>query len=565
MRGLCFRTPALLFPEEVFTDQDWGQSYLSPTRRDDALWVEGAWKDGEVHLSRPLSLDSLNLPLTGDEGDVAFLRGPEDATGVKKDVVALQNMVEYLRYPKRFVHDLRELRLRAGYQRAVYAPLLATPANIPILAYAGIDLLDILRATYDSAKGRFLTQEGPLEVDHLEEWPCLCPGCENRDLLDHNVRTTVAEVRRARDAIKRGALRELVERRAANNPWDTAVLRELDYRCYEWQELHATVSGPEMKAYSQYSLSRPEVGRFRRRLRERYSRPPSAQVLLLLPCSARKPYSSSKSHRLFRGAIRGCGNAGAVHVVVVTSPLGLVPEELELFYPAQDYDVPVTGDWSADESVVVTEALEAFLQANSYEKVIIHLAAESDIVSSAVTGGIVTSRGDPRSAESLERLTNVLRDATAEFGGVSRGQRQAEELLSIARFQFGDGAEDLVEGCRTKGRYPNLRILKEGRQVAALTRERGMLSLSLLGGEILSRTDRYWVEIDDFYPEGNVFAVGVLNAHEDIRVGDEVVVRHDGEVRAVGVARMNPVEMKESNRGEAVRVRHRRKRSSGES
>src|SRR5439155_18618970 len=31
------------------------------------------------------------------------------------------------------------------------------------------------------------------------------------------------------------------------------------------------------------------------RIRERYRKPPSARVLLLLPCSARKPYSTSRS------------------------------------------------------------------------------------------------------------------------------------------------------------------------------------------------------------------------------------------------------------------------------
>ncbi|HEV8594454.1 MAG TPA: PUA domain-containing protein, partial [Thermoplasmata archaeon] len=57
-----------------------------------------------------------------------------------------------------------------------------------------------------------------------------------------------------------------------------------------------------------------------------------------------------------------------------------------------------------------------------------------------------------------------------------------------------------------------------------------------------------------------VFAVGVVRADDRIRVGDEVVVRHGGEVRAVGVAAMNPREMVDLRRGEAVKVRHRAKK-----
>jgi archaeosine synthase len=65
------------------------------------------------------------------------------------------------------------------------------------------------------------------------------------------------------------------------------------------------------------------------------------------------------------------------------------------------------------------------------------------------------------------------------------------------------------------------------------------------------------VEIEDFRPAGNVFAVGVVDATPDVRVGSEVAVVHEGDVRAVGVARMNAREMVDLERGEAVRVRHR--------
>ena len=85
---------------------------------------------------------------------------------------------------------------------------------------------------------------------------------------------------------------------------------------------------------------------------------------------------------------------------------------------------------------------------------------------------------------------------------------------------------------------------------------RGMLSLTLTGGEVLSKKDAYWVEIEDFLPVGNIFAVGVRDAAREIRPGDEVAVRHGGEVRAVGTARLGWREMKDLRRGEAVHVRH---------
>ncbi len=128
-------------------------------------------------------------------------------------------------------------------------------------------------------------------------------------------------------------------------------------------------------------------------------------------------------------------------------------------------------------------------------------------------------------------------------------------MANIARFQFGDPGRALVDGATFRGRFPDVRVIRAGRQVAMHT-DRGMLSLTLDGGAILSKEDAYWVEIEDFLPKGNVFAVGVTDAAPEIRPGDEVVVRHGPDVRAVGTARLSSREMVDLRRGEAVHVRH---------
>jgi len=72
----------------------------------------------------------------------------------------------------------------------------------------------------------------------------------------------------------------------------------------------------------------------------------------------------------------------------------------------------------------------------------------------------------------------------------------------------------------------------------------------------MAASGAYSVEIEDFVPKGNLFAVGVEKASAEIRIGDDVVVAHSGEARGVGVARMTPMEMELAQRGEAVHIRH---------
>ena len=95
-------------------------------------------------------------------------------------------------------------------------------------------------------------------------------------------------------------------------------------------------------------------------------------------------------------------------------------------------------------------------------------------------------------------------------------------MSNIARFQFGDAGFGLVKGASFRGRVPDVRVIRQGVQLAMYT-GRGMLSLTLAGGAILSDADAYWVEIENFLTKGNIFAVGVVDAAPEIRPGDEVV------------------------------------------
>jgi archaeosine synthase len=463
---------------------------------------------------------------------------------------------------RKFADAVAELKSGLNLLRPTYCSVMGLPHRIALLAYCGFDVFDSIPLIMAAENGTYLTSSGMLAYERIKELPCPCPACTSGrrgkpELLEHNYVTAENEATLVRHAISEGRLRELVESRIRSDPWLVQNLRLLDMDHHDLQEMHAPVKGAPFHAGSKESLSRPEVTRWRRRLEQRYRRPASAKVLLLIPCSAKKPYSLSQSHMRFRQALLQSGRFDAVHEVIVTSPLGLVPRELELFYPAQDYDIPVTGHWDRDERRMAEEMVSWLVSTQDYDLVISHLGDEREPVNSVLGDFIDTSKGRPGSGESLDRLKDALTEHVPQ-AEANRRQRALDDMRSICRYQFSGAGDALCEKAHVAGRWPHFKIFRDREQLGMLTGERGMVSLTLEGAKTIAASGTYCVEIEDFEPKGNLFAVGVERASSDVRIGDDVAVVRAGDVRAVGVARMCAAEMMIAERGEAVHIRHAR-------
>ncbi len=471
-----------------------------------------------------------------------------------REVYVLSNAAELIKKPKEFVKVLVELREKIGYSKIVYTPGIGTPNSYAILVYLGIDLFDSVPLITNSRKKNFLTPDGKINVDGLLENPCRCRACNDNihdfiHLLHHNYYVALSEMKNIRNRIRNNLLRELVESRVRTEPALVSMLRHFDKQ-YDFVEKYFPIRKEKMIITSKESLFRPDVRRFQKRLKERYIKPESKKILLLLPCSAKKPYSFSKSHQLFRKTILNSGNPNIVHGVVVTSPLGIVPMELELFYPAQNYDIPVTGEWDEYEIKIINGMIKNLIKNNRYDKIINHTGYDF------VDVGVNTCIDKAVSQESLKKLEETLSDLVKDYEHIERKKIAVENMMNRAVFQFGNSGADLVKDSMIKGRYPNLRIVKNNKQVGMLVGDRGMISLTIEGGKILIKKKKYFVEIDDFKLKGDVFAVGVNDADSDIRIGDDVIIVHKNVLKGVGVAVMSPEEMIESKRGVAVKVRH---------
>ncbi|MDD1775378.1 MAG: DUF5591 domain-containing protein [Methanobacterium sp.] len=297
---------------------------------------------------------------------------------------------------------------------------------------------------------------------------------------------------------------------------------------------------------TELSLNRPDVRRWRERMDHLE---PLGDVVVVLPCSMKKPYSQSKSHSIFMRATKG------YQEVILTSPFGVCPREMEKTYPIQSYDVSTTGEWSQEEVDITGKCLKDYV---ADKPVVAHVAGGyREVCEKYLEDATYTCiDGKTTSPDSMHQLRKTLK----AFPKIKDKKKNLKKLRSVARYQFnGPDADALIpDGSRISGRF-NRRIIFNGKQLATLLFEKGLYSLSLEGGRILNDLNKNWVEIDFDLKTNTLFAPGVVNAHLDIIPRDEVVITRDGEVIGVGKAVLPGPDMEKAEKGVAVRIRHRKK------
>ncbi|MCU4753326.1 archaeosine synthase subunit alpha [Halobacteria archaeon AArc-curdl1] len=440
----------------------------------------------------------------------------------------------------------------------------ATPRNVALLAYAGVDAFDATRATVKGTQGKYLTTESEHFLEDLEELPCSCPACQGpreaftrADCAEHNRNALAAELAVVRQRVRDGRIRDYIEGQARHDQWLTAAMRELDSQWSYLEERTPILREGDLDAATEDTLRRVEIQRFADRVTSRYRNRFDAP-LVLVPCSARKPYSESQSHTQFHRAIQWRG-----HLVSMTSPIGVVPQELETTYPAQHYDTVVTGRWSADEKDFVARILERYLERNEYPYVVAHVPDEGyrDVVErvEAELDLDVTYTVDRDAHPTDDDSLGALSEALSGEPAYQKREREHNTVRALADYLLGDGAGDeLFDSFQTTSRYPRLQVRESDEtQLATMVPQYGTLSFTLEGARrwVESDAPTKRVQIDGFVPQGSVLAPGVVDADADIRVGDEVIVEGP---RAFGIARaeMFGREMVESTRGVACEIRH---------
>jgi len=511
----------------------------------------------ESYDGRSLDIEGLeiNIPRMYTKGAMtkehSYIYWNNEIVISKKDrVIPFINLDEIYTNPHQVIDAFKFIGKVSMPDQLIFAPNVALPWRIGLLYYLGVSIMDTSLADQFAISGKYLTPFGVENTNHN----CKCEYCTTKhSIIGHNRLVLFEELERVKRYNSMGRLREYAEMRSFAEPSSVAILKMLNEQGYNFIEEKTPVIGNNSFYSTELSFSRPEVERHRKKISEIAIKPnEKINIAVFFPCSKKKPYSQSQSHMKFNEALSQSGMKWRIHELIVTSPLSLVPREIENYYPIRNYDVPVTGYWDSIEKEVTVKVIEKYLQRNPYKIAILHLHKGEmfikDIVEKYVEEVYVTSDNNPTSKESLEKLSNVLNPYRKEYK-----LSHKDIVHSMLTYQFGKDPFDEME---IKGFFPEYKILKNNKQLGIYTFQ-GKFSLTIEGAEYLLKQNLNVVEIENMKLEGDVFAPAVLKADENIRIGDEVVVSSNGIVKAVGIAKMSGMDMLKAHHGLAVKVRDR--------
>jgi 7-cyano-7-deazaguanine tRNA-ribosyltransferase len=224
----------------------------------------------------------VNAPIQGSVYPDLRERAAREADATSLDVFPIGAVVPLLK-SYRFA-DIVDIVAAAKRGLGADAPVhlfgAGHPMTFALAAALGCDLFDSAAYALYARDERYLTVRGTEHVEELTCFPCECPVCQERTpaevraepetrrhelLAEHNLAVSFGEMRRIRQAIKRGNLFELVETRARGHP---AMVDGYKTALDHAAQLETTdpVSKDAFFYLSPASARRPEVTRHHDRL-----------------------------------------------------------------------------------------------------------------------------------------------------------------------------------------------------------------------------------------------------------------------------------------------------------
>ncbi len=434
------------------------------------------------------------------------------------DLIIIQN---YNRYNSReLVSTVLKFR-KKNIGKLIYLPGPFNPYDFPTLFYLGVDILD---TSFIDAMGdrNCIYPTGINKGENCREW--------NKNLLNKIMKEI--EI-----SLKTYNFRELVEF-YSNTAFSQEILRLLDMEYYNEIKQFIDHEPRNLSSSGIESIFRPEFREYRERVMNFRSK---ANNLLLIPCSAIKPYSMSKSHRVLHSFIGKY--LKYIDEVIVTSPLGLVPREIESFYPAAYYDIPVTGYWFEEEKKMLRETAESYFRNKKYDKVFYILPEGEDVILDIFEEKIGIK--GKLNAENSSKLQQLMEKELVR----SKVNKRKVEIINIISYHYGIVLND-----------ENMKIVDQGNRELVYINDTVFAKITKNGpypmmglAQYLASNGIKVIKIRESVKSSNIFMPVVEDISNDVRPGDLVIVLNNEKIEGFGYAAISKYDLDYLRRGIAVR------------
>src|SRR5712692_16706 len=217
------------------------------------------------------------------------------------------------------------------------------PALFPFLVALGCDLFDSAAYALYARTGRYLTPEGTLLLGDMVEFACPCPACVDTNprevmrsepaaremlLVEHNLWACFSELRRTREAIRKGRLWELLELRAYAHPSMKKCFARMCEYANILERFTPAVKPHGIFFYGEATDFRPENVRYRSKLSS--AAVETSRLILLLPGRWRRPFHNDPRYESVAKAFE---NQKKVSICFYSISYGPVPIELDETFP----------------------------------------------------------------------------------------------------------------------------------------------------------------------------------------------------------------------------------------
>jgi 7-cyano-7-deazaguanine tRNA-ribosyltransferase len=311
------------------------------------------------------------------------------------------------------------------------------PFMFALVVALGCDFFDSAAYALFAREDRYMTESGTARLKELKYFPCSCPVCSKTDpenvkelpnserqklLAEHNLHVSFGELRRIKEAIDEGRLWEHLEMRAHGHPSLLQALKKVGKYSEHLEEQSPVTKKSGIFYFTSVGLARPEIVRHRKRICNRYSPPPKAKILLLLPQTQTKPFQNSKEHRKILKKIRLADTADKIHVCVYAAPFGVVPLELSEVYPLSQHEIAIPLD--AETVASVAKQVANYIEQTNYERIILLLDTKvwrGKITAACRRAGkkknvlpTILREKEPWTKKTLDHLAILIRESTLQ-------------------------------------------------------------------------------------------------------------------------------------------------------